>query len=78
MNKKNKDQDLKKAQEIKEKAKEKENESTTVQDEYGKLPELSAMATEINTLPFPDSDLSGNEMDDRNNGNNKGVRPSVT
>ena len=71
-------EDLKKAQEIKEKAKEKENESTTVQDEYGKLPELSAMATEIDRLPFPDSDLSGNEMDDHNNGDNKGVRPSVT
>ena len=63
---------------MKEKAKKKENESTIVQDEYGKLPELSAMASEIDRLPFLDSDLSGNEMDDGNNGNNKGVRPSVT
>ena len=60
-------EDLKKAQEMKEKAKEKENESTKVPDEYGKLPELGALTSEIDRLPFPDSDLSGNEIDDGSN-----------
>ena len=62
---------------MKEKAKEKENESTIVPDEYGKLPELIAMTSEIDRLPFPDTDLNGNAIDDDSNGNNKGVRPSV-
>ena len=76
MNKKKKSKDQRSTRNER-KAKEKENESTIVPDEYGKLPELSAMTSEINRLPFPDSDLSGNEMDDDSNGNNKGVRPSV-